>query len=160
VSAEPKIILICGVANAGPTLGLATPLLCTPGGVLLTSGGSGGNPAGLFTGGSLITYASPSGVTNNVNPPGWLTTPNTVGRINVTLAAGNAEWTGLDAAGITDGTGVLITNTDAANTLQLDTQNAGSSAANQFFASGNIVLVPGQGTLAVYYLAEELWFIR
>jgi hypothetical protein len=138
--------------------GVFHPILVTPGGAIITNGGTGAD-AGLFTGGSLITYDSPAGVTNNVNPTGWLTTPNSVGRINVDTAAGNAEWTGLDAAGITDGTGVLITNTGG-NNLQLDTQNAGSSAANQFYASGNIILVPGQGTIAVYYTAESLWFIR
>jgi hypothetical protein len=158
VKGAPNIQLVCGVANAGPLIGQAVPLLCTPGGVLITSGGGSASNQGLFTGGALITYDSPSGISNNVNP-GWATDPNTDGRINVDTTAGNAEWTGLLATGVNDGTGILITNVGP-NNLQLDTQNAGSTAANQFYASGNLVLVPGQGTLAVYYGAAALWFIR
>ena len=140
-------------------LGNLIPVLVTPGGAIVTTGGGAGSLAGLFTGGSLITDASPAGVTNNVNPAGWLTIPSAVGRINVDTTAGNAEWTGLDAAGINDGTGVLITNVGP-NNLQLDNQNAGSTATNQFFASGNIVLVPGQGTIAIYSTATGFWDIR
>ena len=63
-------------------------------------------------------------------------------------------------AALADGVGVLITNIGP-NQLQLDNENAGSTAANQFFASGNIVLFPGQGVIAVYEAgSENLWFIR
>jgi hypothetical protein len=152
---DPRYVVLLGT----DALDNQVPVLVTPGGAIVTTGGGASSLAGLFTGGSLITYASPAGVTNNVNPTGWLTTPSAVGRINVNTAAGNAEWTGLDAAGINDGTGVLITNVGP-NNLQLDNQNAGSTATNQFFASGNIVLVPGQGTIAVYSTATGFWDIR
>lgn len=120
-------------------------------------GGGGSTPVvaiGLFSGGTRLVYAPAAGVLNDVNPGGaWPSTG--IGRIDVNTAAGNSEWTGL--AAVSDADGVLITNLGP-NNLQLDDANAGSQAANQFFASGNIVLFPGQGVIAVY--TNSQWYIR
>lgn len=124
------------------------------------SRGNGGAPAlalGLFTGGSLITYASAAGVSNDVNPgSGWPSAG--IGRLNVDTSAGNAEWTGLAAPPI-DGYGVLIKNVGA-NQLQIDNANAGSLAANRFDMSGNLILTQNQQVIAIYTSGSvNLWYV-
>lgn len=103
-----------------------------------------------------LSFASPAGAQNDVNPGGaW---PQ-IGRLDVTLAAGNASWNGLVAAN--DGDQVLIANVDAANTLTLNNQNAGSAAANRFRYGGNLALPPGFTVLAVYYGGSTTrWVLR
>jgi hypothetical protein len=118
--------------------------------------GGGTVTTGLFGGGTLLTYASPAGVSNNVNPGGaWPS--GTIGRLNVDTTAGNATWTGL-VAEPKDGYGVLITNIGA-NVLTLDSLNAGSSAGNQFQYVGNLALPQYDNCLIVYYLAAGVWVI-
>lgn len=123
-------------------LGSAGTILTMVGGLPVFTAGSGITPAL----GDSITYASPAGVSNNVNPTGF---DAGVGAIIVTLAGGNATWTGL-IAGV-EGQTVRITNGDAANSLTLDAPfNAGSSAANQFQGFGNQVLLPNMSVLIQY----------
>ncbi len=106
---------------------------------------------------TYLSYASSAGANNDVNPGGgW---PTDIGRLDVTLAGGNANWTGL-VAGV-DGQAVLISNIDAANTLTLNNQNAGSSAANRFRSSADAVLGPGATVLATYYAGTvNRWVLR
>ncbi len=123
------------------------------------SGGGGGGVTpivalGLFTGGTILTPAPAAGAHNDFNPGGaWPST--SIGRLNFDTSAGDTELTGL--AAVSDADGILITNLGP-NNLQLDNQNAGSAAANRFFASGDILLFPGQGVIAVY--TNSRWFIR
>src|ERR1700704_4966269 len=88
-------------------------------------------------GGAYLAYASPSGANNDVNPgggwPALAGVPYTT--LDVTLAAGAANWTGLVAG--TDGQLCVIRNNDAANSLTLNNANAGSAAANRFSYPGN-----------------------
>jgi hypothetical protein len=106
-------------------------------------------------------YASPTGTSNDVNPGGgW---PTSISRLDVTLASGNAEWTGLLAG--TDGQMVEIFNADATNTLTLDANPAGSvagsAAANRFQFVGNLALPPGASAIAVYSAGTvNRWRIR
>lgn len=109
--------------------------------------------------GTILNYAPAAGALNNVNPGGAFPldgSGNAVGRLNVDTTAGNTEWTGLVAG--TDGIPVLITNLGP-NNLQLDNANAGSTAANRFAASGNLVIVPGGRTLAVYDGGRSVWSV-
>ena len=112
---------------------------------------------GLFTGGSVLTYAPAAGTLNNVNPGGaWPSV--TIGRLDVDTTAGDTVWTGL-VASAQDGYGVLITNTGA-NLLTLAHANAGSLAANQFNCSSDLILPTNARTMAVYFGgAINLWFI-
>lgn len=103
------------------------------------------------------TYASPSGTTNNVVSGVPLFLGNA--RLAVTLAAGNATWTGL-AAGL-DGQHLVLWNADAANTLTLAVQNSGSLVQNRFQGSaGNYALIHGNAILMVYYAGTvNAWVI-
>lgn len=116
-----------------------------------TPGGGGGV-------GSLISYASPAGASNDVNPAGF---GSSVGRIEVDLTLGSANWTGL-AAG-TDAQTVLICVVAPAatvNTLTLNNQNAGSAAANRFRASDDVIVVFGNTLQLVYYAGSvNRWVI-
>jgi hypothetical protein len=108
--------------------------------------------ASLLVGaGSLITYASAAGALNNVNPGGSF--PTGISGLDVTLASGAANWTGLLAG--SDGQRVSISNQDATNILTLNSQNAGSTAANRFSAAADMALVPGQ-TLGLVYRAGSI----
>jgi len=97
--------------------------------------------------GALVTIAAAAGASNDVNPGGgW---PVGYDRIDVTLAAGNANFTGLLAG--QDGQVVIIANPDATNNLTLNAQNVGSAAANRFRAAADITLTPGGAIIAKYY---------
>jgi hypothetical protein len=111
---------------------------------------------GLFTGGSVLVYASAAGVSNNVNPGGAWPLPS-VGRLEVNTAAGNAEWTGLLATP-QDGMGVQLYNLGP-NNLQLDSQSAGSLAANQFSFAANLTLTPLDTVILVYWVSLGFWVI-
>jgi hypothetical protein len=100
-------------------------------------------------------YASPAGANNNVNPGGGF--PLNIGRLVVTLAAGNANWTGLLAGA--DGQLLYLTNADAANTLELDPSNVGSAAANQFLYQFSLALGPGVSKLLCYDATLAKWMI-
>jgi hypothetical protein len=115
---------------------------------------------GLFTGGSVLAYATVGGTLNNVNPGGaWPS--NGIGRLNVDTSAASEIWTGLASSGLTDGYGVLIKITaDGAtgNSLTLLDKNSGSVAANQFL--GALQIFFGQQLLAVYSGGGlNLWLI-
>lgn len=100
-------------------------------------------------------YASPAGAQNDVNPGGGF--PLNIGRVVVSLAAGNAVWTGLLAGA--DGQLIFLTNGHAANSLELDVANAGSAPANQFLYQFNIVLGPGVSKLLCYDATLAKWMI-
>jgi hypothetical protein len=117
------------------------------------SAGSGSGPPplslGLFTGGAILDYATVGGTLNNVNPGGSWPASN-IGRLYVDTTAGNEIWTGLASTGLPDGYGVLIKIVAGVNYLQLDTESAGSTAANRFDASGDVQLFLGQQAIMVY----------
>lgn len=103
------------------------------------------------------TYASPAGTTNDVTPG----CPKFVGhvRLAVTLAGGDAIWTGL-AAGA-DNQHLVLWNTDATATLSLAINDSGSLAPNRFQGSGTGYDVsPGNAYLLVYYTGNvNAWVI-
>lgn len=106
-------------------------------------------PLGLFTAGNTVQNVAPAaGASNNVNPGGgWPSA--TIGRITVDTTAGACNFTGLVAA-TTDGQGISLTNTGA-NNLTLNSQNAGSTAANRFNLVADLVVLPGQTVMLVYF---------
>jgi hypothetical protein len=124
-----------GIVLIDPTTGL--PYTATGGG----GGGGGGTLPGY------LAYASPAGAQNNVSPGGAF--PTSIGRLDVTLGSGAANWTGLLAG--TDGQILVIGNVDATNTLILNALNVGSSAANQFRYSADLIITPSTSILLVYY---------
>lgn len=109
---------------------------------------------GLFSGGTVLNYASPSGTSNNVNPGGAFPAP-TVGRLYVDTTDGPAAWTGLIAT-TQDGMGLQIVN-EGPNVLLLDNQNSGSTAGNQFYFADNLTLPEGDSVIVVYWLALGYW---
>lgn len=127
------------------------------GGLAFETGGGGGGTGGII--GSYLAYASSSGTLNNVSPtdfPGESSAP--VGRLGVTLPDGAATWTGLAAGN--DGQILQLINLDSANSLTLNTQDSGSSAANQFLGPADITLPPGDSILAVYTAGSvKLWVL-
>lgn len=95
--------------------------------------------------GASLTFSSPVNESDDLAlPVPW---PN-VGRLFVTLAAGNANWTGL--AGGVDGMSVLLKNIDSANSLTLNSENANSHPANRFNGIGDQLIPPGSSVLLVY----------
>ncbi len=76
----------------------------------------------------------------------------------VTLAAGDANWTGL-LAGSALGQLLLLTNGDAANSLTLNASNVGSAAANRFLYQFDLVLGPGVSKLLCYDGVLAKWLI-
>jgi hypothetical protein len=96
--------------------------------------------------GALLSYTSPTGGRNDVNPAGF---GSTVARLEVTLTA-NTNWTGL-LAGV-DGQQLVITQVAGAFTFTLNALNGGSQAANQFRAVGDLALAGvGDSVLLCYY---------
>lgn len=130
-------------------LGTAGQVLTMVSGVPAFAAGSGGG--GL---GSYLAFASPAGASNNVNPAGF---GATVGLLDVTLAAGDANWTGL-AAGANEQI-LVIANADTTHSLTLNGLNGGSLAANRFRAGGDPVLPPLSSVLLVYYTTPAQWII-
>jgi len=130
-------------------LGSAGQVLTMVSGVPQFAAGGGGG--GL---GSYLAYASPAGASNNVTPAGF---GSTVGLLDVTLAAGDANWTGL-AAGA-DKQMLIIANADTVHTLTLNGLNGGSLAANRFRAGGDPVLPPLSALLLVYYTTPAQWIV-
>lgn len=130
-------------------------------GQVLTSNGASAAPSFKTAGGgtlpAAITYGgSAAGANNDVNPGG--TWPAGYGRLAVTLAAGNANWSGLVAG--SDGQTVQLVNLDAANTLTLNSKNVGSLAANRFSFANDLILPPGATCWLVYWAgAIDLWVI-
>lgn len=128
---------------------------------LLNAGGagSGGAPAvmiGLFSGGSKLTYAPAAGANNNVNFGGaWPAA--TIGRVDINTAAGACNITGIVAA-LVDGQGLLLRVTGA-NDCTLNSQNAGSTAANRMAFVSDLILGQNDTAILVYDLATGLWII-
>lgn len=133
----------------GIPLGTAGQVLTMVNGKPQFAAGTGGG-----TGGAYLAFASPAGSTNNVAPAGF---GATIGLLDVTLAAGNATWTGLQAG--TNKQLLIIANKDATNSLTLAALNAGSSAANQFRAGGDLVLPPLSAVLVAYYATPAQWIV-
>lgn len=138
-------------------LGTAGQVLTMVGGVpAFAAAGGGGGGSGTLTG--RVAYSSPAGTNNDVTPPvvlpaTWVTTH----RLVVTLAAGNANWTGLLAGA--DGQQLFLTNADAVNSLTLSRANGGSVPANQFLYQFDIVLGPGVSKLLCYDATLAQWMI-
>ena len=107
--------------------------------------------AALGGAGVNVTYASPSGGSNNVAPAGFGTTTN---RLTVTMAGGASSWTGLEAG--YDGQLVTLLNDDAVNSLTLDALNAGSTAANQFQMPGATTVLPPSTAIQIQYTAGSI----
>jgi hypothetical protein len=131
-------------------LGTAGQVLTMVAGVPAFAAAGGG---GTLTG--RVLYASPAGASNDVAPGGGF--PLNIGRLIVTLAGGNANWTGL-AAGA-DGQMLFLCNAHAANSLTLNARNGGSVAANQFLYQFDIVLGPGVSKLLCYDGTLAKWMV-
>lgn len=118
------------------------------------SGGGGGGGTGLLR----AAVALAAGGTNDLNPhassPAW---PTSYGRLILTAPSGVANVTGLVAG--TDGQWLFIFNNDAANAVTLNSQNAGSAAANRFVYFADMVLSPGVGVVAVYDATIARWLL-
>lgn len=129
-------------------LGTTGQVLTMVGGFPAFAAGS----AGLA--GTYLAYASASGSLNNVAPAGF---GSGVGLLDVTLAAGAATWTGLTAGA--DRQMLVIANADTVNALTLAALNAGSSAANRFRFSGDLVLPALSAVLLVYSNTAAQWIV-
>lgn len=131
--------------------------LTTPVGIVLIDPATGLPYSAAATGGvagTYLAYASATGTLNNVNPAGF---GSGVGILDVTLASGNATWTGLIAGA--DKQSLVIANADAVNSLTLAALNGGSSAANQFRYTANLIVPPLTAVTLVYYTTPALWII-
>lgn len=71
-----------------------------------------------------------------------------IGRLFVTLAAGNANWTGL--SGGVDGLTIILKNIDPSNTLTLNSESTNSQAAHRFNGVGDATIPPGNSVMLVY----------
>lgn len=110
--------------------------------------------------GAYITAAAAAGANNNFNPGGVPPWPGTLsapyGRLDITAPAAWAL-TGLLAA--LDGQLVIVRNASAFNGT-LDSQNAGSAAANRFANSFDLGLLSGASVELVYYTgAVNRWVV-
>lgn len=127
----------------------------TGAGNVLTDNGPSSAPTFQAPGVSGGTNAGPSatavlaaGANNNFNPGGgW---PTGIGRLILNSSAGIANITGLVAG--TDGQQIEIVNALAgASQVTLNSQNAGSAAANRFVYVGDLVLSVNGSVRATYY---------
>jgi hypothetical protein len=140
------------IANLTAPVGIV--LIDPTTGLPYSAAGGGGGGGGTLPG--YLAYASPAGANNNVNPGSGF--PTSIGRLDVTLGSGAANWTGLLAG--TDGQILVIGNADATNNLTLNALNAGSTSANQFRYSADMVLTPNTSIQLVYYAGSvNLWVI-
>lgn len=119
----------------------------------------GGFPAFAAAGssglaGTYLAYSSAAGSLNNVTPAGFTAA---VGVLDVSLASGDATWTGL-AAGA-DRQLLIVANADPVNNLTLAALNAGSVAANQFRFSGDLVLPARASVQLVYSATATKWIV-
>lgn len=109
-------------------------------------GVTGGTFTGLLRFSLAGTVTAAAGAQNNVAPDGGVNV-QTLDRLYVNTAAGNASFTGL-AAGL-DGQLLWIVNTGA-NDLTLQSENAGSTITNRFKGVADLT-VPGGDSLLIYY---------
>jgi hypothetical protein len=96
----------------------------------------------------LVTATAPTGPTNDYSPTSFGTTTAV---LYLTPTAGGSTINGLLAGSAMQQ--VFIVNAEAAggsDTITLVNQSTGSTAANRFQASGNLVLPPGGGVDCVY----------
>jgi len=139
-------------------LGTSGQVLTMVGGLPKFATGGGGGSSGYL--GTRLAYASPAGASNNVAPSAdWPkdSSGNPINRLAVTLPSGAANWTGLVAGG--DGQILVITNFDSANTLTLNSQNAGSSAGNQFLGPADMSIPPGDSLWSYYDETSGFWVL-
>lgn len=109
--------------------------------------------------GPLVTYASATGSINDVAPAGFSVAPSApTGRLDVTLAAGIATFTGLLAGA--DGQLLWLRNADATHALTLSNDDAASAAANRFKGTGNAVLAAFASILLCYSTAASRWIMK
>lgn len=94
--------------------------------------------------GTRLAYASPAGGAVAAAPAGF---SSGVGRLVVSLAAGNATWISLTAG--TDGQLLEVRNADAVNSLTLPATN--------FPGVGDLVLNPGNRVLLYYDATDVAW---
>lgn len=131
----PNVTSPLGIVLIDPTTGL--PYVA----------GSPSPGTGVTSVGGFSAFVSPAGAQNNVNPGSGF--PAAIGRIDADTSAGDANWTGM-LAGV-DGQIVIIRNATGANNLTLNSENAGSTAANRFTAAADMTLPPGGAIWAIYY---------
>jgi len=132
----PNVFAPLGIVLIDPTTGI--PYVA----------GSGGSPGtGVTSVGGFSAFVSPAGAQNNVNPGSGF--PAAIGRIDVDTSAGDTNWTGM-LAGV-DGQIVIIRNATGANNLTLNSESAGSTAANRFTAAADFTLPAGGAIWAIYY---------
>ncbi len=94
--------------------------------------------------GARLVYASPAGGAVAAAPAGF---NSTVGRLIVTLGAGNATWASLTAG--VDGQLLEVVNADAANTLILP--------AAAFAGFGDLAIPAGGRALIYYDTTADSW---
>lgn len=136
----PNVFAPLGIVLVDPTTGVP---------YVATGGGSGAI-------GTLVAFSSAAGAANNVNPGGGF--PTSIGRVDVDTTAGDGNWTGMLAG--TDGQIVIIRNAAGTNNLTLNSQNAGSTAANRFAAASDFTLPAGAAIWAIYYAGSvNRWVI-
>lgn len=95
--------------------------------------------------GALVSDAPGVANVNDYAPAGF---GNLSGGLDITPNVGDTTLTGLIAGA--EGQTVEIRNVSATDNLILSNQNAASSASNRFRASLDLILAPGQRTIAVY----------
>lgn len=129
-------------------------------GQVLTSNGTGVAPSFQGSGGASAAYLSanvPAGANNDFNPGG--TWPAGIRRLDLDPNAGASNLTGLVAG--SDGQEVFLFNPDAANNLTLNSQNAGSAAANRFQIVADLILSPNAGCILLYYAGSiNRWRVK
>jgi len=105
-------------------------------------------PSISFIRGGVATYVAAAGQSNNVVPVvNW---PVGYDRLDVNVAAGNANFTGLE--GFNDGQEIVVRNIDTSgNTLTLNSQNAASTNINRFSGAADLILVNGAAAKIKYY---------
>lgn len=114
--------------------------------------GGGASSAKLGTRGAVTAAA---GSQNNVAPDASVNI-QTLGRLFVNTAAGNATFTGLSAG--YDGQ-LLWVNVAGGNTLTLNTADGSSTAANQFSGSANLTFNSGDNLLLCYDGTLQKWLM-
>jgi hypothetical protein len=130
----------------------------TAGWLLMAQSLAGAGGGGSSTVGPLVTATLISGENDNLAPAGFSIVAPYTGRLDLILGGGVANVTGLEAGA--DGQQLVIRNTDLADNVTLNSQNAGSTAANRFSSSADLILTPGNTCLATYYAGSvDRWVL-
>jgi hypothetical protein len=129
-----------------------TVLTVVGGGLKFTTAGSSGISFGQFIAFTLVG----AGPFNDVSPTGFNAL---TGRLDLSNSGASVNVTGLVAGA--DGQGIILRNAGASFNITLQSQNAGSLAANRFVISADITLTPLNAVLAVYYAGSiNRWVIK